>query len=281
MYKIKPYLLFDLEGGKGKALQNNTSTVVVTSPAMARFLEALETNRTLIDSEESLKDYFPNNTEQALQFLLSNGIIYEYQKPVFTFEDIHIISNSKVFSDVFGLFFSDIFEGIKFHNDFSYGDKIDFLDDDSLCIIFLNPFSLGKFEKLVDSVSVHNCIVKVAFYYNHSLYLSNYHKPSWKNPCPKCFFYSLEAQLRSENKIEGSYNFQTLVDILYLKEIKFDFACVLKPYHLLGMMNTMLYQLDNPNEINSFANSVHDFKPGTHLFNADYAYHWEMCDCYE
>jgi len=277
MYKARPYLLFELEEGK-TLLQNNTSTVVLSNKQIVQFLMALEQDKSLLNSADALSEFFQNNTHQVITFMLANGIIYKEEVPALAFKNVHIVSNLKIFSELFYKFSAGVFDNV-------YTVDIDLsgsnITEDDLCIVFLNPFELGEFEKLMGAIHKTNCIVKAIFCYNHSIYMANYHKPSWKNPCPKCFFYSLEAQLRGKGTSHGGMNFQTLVDVIYLKDIKFNAQAILEPYHLLGVINTLFNQLTHIRSFGDDVNLAHDFKLETGTVNADYTYHWEMCDCYE
>jgi len=277
MYKVKPYLLF--ETNKGTALQNNVATIFVTNTNMINFLVALEKDKTLVNSSSQIDAYFSGNSEKAIQFLLENKVIYEVTKPLFEFNEIHVISNSELFMDVFALFSKDMTYDVQVHNPDCCDTTFSFLNNKSLCIIFLNPFDLNKFEGFLDVICKYDCIIKPMFYYNHAIYMANYHRPSWKNPCPRCFFYSLEAQLRTGNY--SSVTFQTLIDMLYIREVKFDLEAILSPHHLLGVMNVLFSQLNSVQSFNSFVSAVHDFKLESITVNMDYSYHWELCDCYE
>jgi len=279
MYKARPYLLFDTQ--EGTILQNNIATVLLKNDKIINFLRNLETNKSLLQSEEKIRVHFPNNYTEAINFMLANSIISQDKFPVFKFDDIHIISNSQVFSDFFASLSKDVCENVNFYDIISYDTELGFLSDKSLCVVFLNPFDLREYIKLNDEIAKHDCIVKFIFYYGHNIYISNYHKPSWKNPCPKCFFYSLEAQLRGDQKGGGSINFQTLIDIFYIRDVRFNSEATLKAHHLLGVMKALFDQFAETHKINSFVNIVHELTLESSYVNTDYAYHWEMCDCHD
>ncbi|MCL2249526.1 MAG: McbB family protein [Oscillospiraceae bacterium] len=279
MYKVKPFLLFDLNDGA--LLQNNEVTIHLKKQSMIKFLRELQEDRTIINSQLSIGEHFPNNAEHAVQFLLTNKVIFEEIKPTFNFTDIIVYSNSQMFIEIFEFLAKGSLENVRFDS-FEDG-KFDFRDfhEDSLVILFFNPLELRIYEKTVETIRKIGCAVKVIFYYNHSIYMSNFHKKKWYNPCPKCFFYVIEAQLRGASKSHGSVNFQTLIDILYLHETNFKIECILNPLRLLGVMNELLNQITSPNNINSFVNIVHEFSLESSYENSDYSYHFEMCDCYE
>ena len=278
MYKTKPYLLFEIQDGK--VFQNSTSTLVLTSQSMIRFLENLETDKSLLTSEERIKEYFPNNHTDALKFLLDNGIIYKEKLPHFRFDEVHVVSNSKVFNEAVLYFSQDMEFTTILHAFESKPLDMHRLRENTLCLVFLNPFNLKIHEKIATEMRTIACISKFIFYYNHSLYMSNFHKPSWVNPCPKCFFYNVEAQLRGGPR-NLSKNFQSMIDMMYVKETMFDIEAVLAPHDLLGVMNVLFTQIKSSTEFNSYTNVVHSFTQDFIKVNTDYAIHWELCDCYE
>ena len=278
MYKIRPFLIYDIE--IGTVFQNGLNTVVVKNKEVIELLKDLDKGKELEISEEKLKSYFPNNFEAALKFILNNNIIYEEIKPVFSFKDLHVYSNCDAFKTTLDFFIKDIdfFEKKEIHDleNYNYLPK-----KDDLAIIFLNPFELGEFKNVVDKFKETGCVVKFIFYYNNSIYISNYYKPEWKNPCPKCFFYSLEAQLRSYGQNPEYLNFQTLVDMFSAKEIKFKSEALLKPHNFIGVMDALFNQFKNINNFNAIVNEVWEISVETTYTNTDYCYHFDMCDCYE
>lgn len=278
MYKIKPFLIYDIE--VGTVFQNSTSTALVKNKKLINFLKDLEINKKNTITENELKNYFPNNFEETLHFILTNNIIYRKIEPIFSFNDLYIYTNCNVFKEVSQFFIKDLdsFGKIEFHNlEKSYSLP----KEDDLCIIFLNPFELVEFEKIVNKFKEIDCVVKYIFYYNHSIYISNFHKPSWKNPCPKCFFYSLESQLRSFGNINENLNFQTLVDMFSVKEAKFKSWFLPKPYNFISVFDVLFNQFKSLSDFNSIVNLVHEISIETTYINTDFCYPWDMCDCYE
>ena len=79
----------------------------------------------------------------------------------------------------------------------------------------------------------------------------------------------------------GSFNFQTLIDLLYSNEVKFNIEAKLNPVDLISTMNILLRDLRNTGNINNIINNVYEIGLNLNELNEDVAYHWEMCDCYE
>ena len=148
-----------------------------------------------------------------------------------------------------------------------------------LLIVFFNPFNLDKMNQIDLFAKKKNILVKFIFPYNNKIYFTNFYKKSWYNPCPMCFFYMLESQLRGETE-ENNINFQTLLDLLYAQKAIFDIHLPLDSsvylqiiYHLARYLRNMPddNKLDEVLEI-----CLKDFS-----VNRDIACHWGYCDCYE
>ena len=110
-------------------------------------------------------------------------------------------------------------------------------------------------------------------------FLANYYKRSWYNPCPLCFFGAIESQIRGEDN-DNNINFQTIIDLLYAKNILFkselplDKLTYLQIIYILSSYMGEIpenYKLDEVLELNLSNYSV----------RRDIAYHWGYCDCYE
>ena len=144
--------------------------------------------------------------------------------------------------------------------------------------IFLNPFNLEKYIEVCNQLIETKMTLRTSFFYNHSIYISNLYKKGWYNPCPKCFFYALETQLRAS--ISSSINFQTMMDLIYTKNSRFNVVSDLTHLDLNTIMTLLLKDIKFKENLNTI-NNVYELDLGTYRLTEDSSYHWELCDCYE
>lgn len=277
MYKFKPFLLYHLKEDN-YVIQNGEATVIITNNKLVDFLKYLEEEKTLECTDEIFEEYFDDQAPAAIEFLKHNHIISDNQTLPnnIKFENKFLISNDNTFKDYFNITFSGYeFNYMNVDECLNYSFK-----ENDLIIIFLNPFNLNEYRNLCDIVKETKAIIKMIFYYNHSLYITQYYKQSWYNPCPKCFYYSLETQLRGDiNK--GSFNFQTLVDLIYKQKPMFKLEANLLPKDFVIIMYILTKDFNNPSNLVNNINKVYEIDLLTMKINEDNCYHWEVCDCYE
>lgn len=84
--------------------------------------------------------------------------------------------------------------------------------------------------------------------------------------------------MRAEPVSRGM-NFQTIIDLLYKKNPRFEVKFPIKKTDMIFILNILRNQKAKP--INDGANIVYQYNIKTKMVSQDYAYHWEMCDCYE
>lgn len=279
MYTIKSYLIHDIDDGC--ILQNGISTVIIKNDKLKRFLENVEQKGVQKISVDFIKQEFQEQYDDVTKFLLENQIIFEYHEPDLNWNKIWVISNDHTFSNYFKYSIEGSGEDIINLTITDNELDLDNLKENDLCIVFLNPFDINKYIEICDLIKEKNAIIKTVFFYNHSIYISNFHKKDWFNPCPKCFFYSLETQLRGGLTPNGSFNFQTLIDLLYSNEVKFNIETKLNPVDLITTMNVLSRDLRHTGNVNNIINNVYEIGLNLNELNEDIAYHWEMCDCYE
>jgi len=273
-YRLLPYIISPTP--KGLFFQNTQTTAVIKQPAVVDFLTRMDRGREQLLTGEDC----PN--EQLLAFLLSNRILIEINQEAVRYNRVWIASNCTVFASVGQSLMStlpDLPRERIAH--IALGSLADTdLQADDVVIALLNPLNIADFKQLVSTLSQSDCLQKLCFYYNAHLYISNLHRPSWKNPCPLCFFSNIATQLRSDNRVQ-SVNFQRIVDILYLDKLPIETAFVPEPYHYAQLVAMLIEQLNSANDTNYLANHVTSIDINTGLTNTDTACHWELCNCYE
>lgn len=273
MYKIQPYIWQDIIEGQ-TIFQTKNSTVVITNKKLRDFLVKLESEQ-IIELDDSIFDLYFDEMEKVkvISFLLENGILREKIYKKMCIDQIVILSNDDNFSKSM-LFNLNEIKVIRVDEIKTFKFK-----KDDLLIIFLNPFSLDLLKRITHFIKTKNLISKFIFSYNNRIYFSNFYRQSWYNPCPLCFFYALESQLRGENS-ENNINFQTIIDILYAQKAEFsinlplDSSAYLQIVYVLSKYFNKLpddRQLDEVLELNLKDYSI----------SKDIAYHWGYCDCYE
>lgn len=276
MYKVEPFIWYDLDEGKA-IFQTRNSTVVVTNKNIRDFLVALEERKILNVDEIILNQYLGKmDHEKIVNFLVEQKILRIEEERKVCIKRTLILSNDIKFNKSIDLNLSDT-------NDLLFVDKgklqeIEVKKTD-LLLVFLNPFELKEMEKLVEIVKNKDIICKFVFSYNNKVYISNFYKKSWYNPCPLCFFYEIESQLRGEQG-ENTINFQTIIDLLYAENILFKSVLPLNQVDYLQIVYILSkyicftpenYKLDEVVELN-----LSDYN-----IRKDIAYHWGYCDCYE
>ena len=275
-YHVLPFII--TASSNDLVLQNAYSICVINNKSMKSFLEEIDSKCISIVDEEILNKYFQDNQKEALEYLFNNKIIEEEKNIHLEFSKIHFLTNDSLF-----------YESLTFNckgNKFDYKiDKLDndfeYLDfyNDNLYIVILNPFNLYYFKELVNFFKNKDLLCKFAFSYNNCFYFSNYYKREWGNPCPLCFFSQIEAMLRSESKAYKIMNFQTILDIIYRNDPKFEVNIIFTNYSALGIVNHLLNDLNCFN--NYDINKISYIDLNNRNMNYDCALHWELCDCYE
>ena len=146
-------------------------------------------------------------------------------------------------------------------------------------IVFLNPFDLKTMNELTEEIKKKNLLVKFIFAYNNKIYFSNFYKKSWCNPCPMCFFYELESQLRGENS-EDQISFQTMIDVLYEQKAQFSVHLPLDSIDYIHII-CLLSKYFNKEIKSYYYDEVLELDLADYKVSEDTAYHWGYCDCYE
>lgn len=277
MFKIHPFIITNYDDMS--VIQNSLSTVVLKNAEMINFFNWADSNAEYNVSLEKLNSFFKDETDTAIEFMKANKLIGITVSKNINFENVVIVSNDKTFLN------SMKFNACGHFENFIYEDLPDNFNEfkinnpDDLYIFFLNPFNYKYYSELVSIVKEHNTLCRFAFYYNHSIFLSNYYKKEWGTPCPLCFFGNLEASLRGKSKELSTVSFQTLLDLVYKKDPQFKIENSFNNYSILIFVNIILNELKIKD--NSYINNVQyiDFNRNTVLM--DQAIHWELCDCYE
>lgn len=276
MYKVNPFLIHDLES-KEAIIQTNSSTVLISNTMLIQLLKKIE-----INNLEKISEYWLSSNEcdeEMILFLLDNNILIKVADILPN--QIHRIvccSNNLQFRDFFKLLFDSKYEIICLDIEMCYQFKFDIND---VCVFFLEPFLYTDLLKLADYVKEKNLLSKFIFYYNYSIYISNFYKKDWHIPCPKCFFSNLENHLRG-NQITDKMNFQLLIDLIYRKKTIFPIETKLYNYDFMLLMYLLQSQFSSLNARENYVLfELCEIALQTNTLTKDQAVYWEICDCYE
>lgn len=281
MYDINPYLLYSINKEKEKyhILQTKSNSIIIKSNPLISFLSFLEENEISCISKFEIYNFFEENIEfsdRVISFLCDNDIFKTRAKKELDFSNIAIYSNDKK-NDVEYLF-RKVFEEMIVLNSI---EDVKTLKNIGILFILFNPFNLKKLKEVVEKLKEYdNLVYKVIFPYNNSIYISNYYSKKWNNPCPLCFFDSLEAQLRGNINSDLNLNFQMVIDLIYKENTEFEYEGLISERDYLPLMNIILRDITNE-KIELNIDKVYEISLKDYRINNDIAYYWEMCDCYE
>ena len=278
MYKVNPFLVHEIEH-QNYVLQTKSSTVLITNEQLINILLQIEREQIGQISKEWIENNIINiSSEKVIDFLINNNIITIINNIDYKFMKIICCSNNISFTKLFYSIFESKYEIIAISLDEIYNYK--FCESD-FCIIFLDPFIYSDFICLDKHIKEKNIITKFIFYYNYSLYITNFYKYDWHTPCPKCFLSNLESHLRGSQFTEG-LNFQLLIDLIYKKSLKFPVSAEISSYDLVSLMFFLKKQIsDFESNKNYVINELCEISLENNQTVKDSSVYWEMCDCYE
>lgn len=278
-YLIKPFLIYNLPNKKTTIIQTRESSFATKDVQLINFLKYLEEYNISEITNVELTTITKNEeiTSQVISFLLENNIAAISKDIKTSFREIFVYSNDISFIQGINFFTENDILTNQDLEDFGSTGK-----QESLIILALNPFSIKELKKLVNNIPENSTnIYKIIFPYNNALYISNYYSPEWGNPCPLCFFYSLEAQLRGSQTGKEFLNFQLMVDLFYKEKSNFIYEGLLEKKDWLPVLNFLYHDLSNKDTLFEKIDDVTEIDFTSHSVTHDTSYHWEMCDCYE
>jgi McbB family protein len=276
-YKIYPFLLHNFEDNQ-LVVQNMKNIVLLHHKDMIEFFYELDKYSYQSLNTVLLSKYFGKKTNDALQFLIDNQLIFEEKNHSLIYKTVNIFSNDECINKSLkfnlegsekkiNFFQVDIYDMLKL----DYSNK-----SEDLNIFILNPFNYKEIVELTSYLKKVNLMFQMIFYYNNYFYISNYYKEEWMNPCPCCFFSKIESELRAESQM-GINTFQTIMDLIYKREPMFQTEAILQPCNILPLINIIKKQISSFDE--SLLKLVNSLDINTSRVTVDVAMHWELCDC--
>lgn len=275
-YKVQPFIWQRIKKNK-TIFQTKSTTIIVTSENLTNFLLDVEKERRTEIDESYLTKYFSEEEkEKVMNFLLTNRLLVLSEERNLDMENIVLLTNDKKFEKSFQYNLKDSCKTKTIDLEVFY--EMTFYPKDVL-IVFLNPFDLKTMNELTEEIKKKDLLVKFIFAYNNKIYFSNFYKKSWCNPCPMCFFYELESQLRGENS-EDQISFQTMIDVLYEQKAQFSVHLPLDSIDYIHII-CLLSKYFNKEIKSYYYDEVLELDLADYKVSEDTAYHWGYCDCYE
>lgn len=279
-YKVYPFVITKWEDYA--IIQNCNNITILKDQEMIRFFESMDAESSLVISEGELNHHFPQSTDSAMSFMICNKLMCKVKVANRYFENLLFLTNDLICYNSF-IYNS---EGCEISSDAVYIEDFATLPEEywhehrnDLIIFMLNPFSLKMLEKVVNIVREYNITTRVVFSYNNNVYFSNYYKPEWYNPCPKCFFAHLEGALRCASHLQDAPSYQTIIDLIYTRSPAFPIYNRFTPHIVVPIISELLK--DVPINDNYNVNGVKIYDISKRKINYDNIIHWELCDCYE
>ncbi|MGX7412758.1 McbB family protein [Enterococcus caccae] len=279
-FEVKPYLIYSLNEEETTIVQTRESSFATKSAELIEFLSYLEINKIEKISFEDMITMFGSHdlAQSSIEFLLSYSILKPFQTKYLTKkEEITFFSNDDSFNDLVNIFWKDRNVDSQELKEFELFDK-----ENNLVIVSLNPFSLKQLKEIVSLIKKDSSnIYKFIFPYGHGVYLSNYYSPLWGNPCPLCFFYSIESYLRGSQTGKDNLNFQVMVDLFYKEKGTYEYNGLLKLEDWLPVFSQLNKDFNLEEDVISEVDDVLKIDLVGNTLSYDTCYLWEMCDCYE
>lgn len=277
IYKVPPFIISSYDDFS--VVQNSKSTVLIKDSTIAQYFKNVEESKKDIFKFNELLEIFEGKVGIVIDFCLKNNLIEYYEEVDLEYNDLFILSNDSSFIDscIFNL---DQIVNSKFLNYDKYGVmEMPEIPEKSLVTIFLNPFTYNDFLEISNKLSKDDITFRIAFYYEHRIYITNYYKKTWYNPCPICFFSNLRSALSSYSNVSGSLSFQNLLELIYEKDPGFKLQVNLNNGNILNLIYLISTTIDIDD--NYKVNNTYVFDYINNIFGSDRAFYWDLCDCYE
>lgn len=278
-YKLIPYLIHKNE--EVAIIQNEQTTCVIKDKTLINFFVENDDKPSFQFTLDDLTKCFGEKAQEFLDFMLQNSLICVDEFKAKAIERVSFFTNSKLIYESleYNLKGLSISYTVKLFENPQELTKEDFSSDDTVSYFILNPFSYNEYCELESLLKELDVIHKFAFYYNYRFYFTNYHRASWHNPCPLCYFSHLEGSLRAVSKRTNKMSFQTIVDLIYTKMTYFNCEAILDNAKLIPLINEVLLDLKDLNHYT--IKCVKNINLSTGVVEYDVATHWEVCSCHD
>ena len=157
MYKIRPYLIQEIH--EGIVVQNGISTTAITSERVIEFLKEIERQNYITIEDALLIDFFGNDCEEVISFLISNEIIEHIEEISYNYKYIKILTNSQEFSEVVEFCKSDFDEKIIVYSINELDKCLEKITKDDMILVYMNPFNMEKYIEISDLLIEKDIII--------------------------------------------------------------------------------------------------------------------------
>lgn len=290
-YSIENFIYHELPEGD-IVVQSKQGIVKVTDQSMINFIKMIDNQELYRTIDESdIEGTFNEQTEEAIDFLFSYGIISNYNVDYnFEVKGYEFFSNDESYLKMIEFTTKEDYENKNL--DINYHDNIDQInfEEDQFVSCFLNPYSKSLADEIVSRAKESNCTLLMAYTYNNNIYINNLYKETWKNPCHFCNFNHIESQLRIQE--DGNVTYQHLVDLIYHEDPQFQIELKLSQKDLLHLV-TQIVKIVDGYIVQDEMTPAHDSYAPLYLSESilinllsnevikDFSIHSELCDCYE
>lgn len=246
-YSISKYIIFPLNEYE-VVIQNQQGIVKIHDIAMIQLLKEWDSKKTLETTTEELESMFSNDTEEAIQFLQSYGIIDEVKPKMIDIDKISIVSNNyKV-----GQLLSEIIKqdyGMQLPVAYHTMDTLPEVQESELLIGFLSPYSKKLGRKIKSrQLQKENSKLLLSYIYNNNFYIDCLYSPEWKVPCHECYIGYIEAQSYLEERSNVTY--QQMINALYSQTDDFMIEVPLSSVQKINIVRLLV------NKINKYLNNL-------------------------
>lgn len=291
-FKVTNFILYETTN-KNIVVQTEKGIVNIEDDKLKEFIYWLDIRSVASISIEHIKNNFESDYEEVIEFLEYFGLLISKSNMTYNIQKIIIYSNNDEYLSIHKTFFKkslDIFKNLEiiYLNDENF--DLENLNDKTLLICFLNPYSKEKALYINNKVKESNAILSMNFSYNNKFYFDNLYSNMWKNPCHRCSIENLETQLRNE-KHSTNGNYQNFIDMMYSNHTDFNVGYKLDKRDIFKIIDILWLNLETicirpENGILSITQSYEDINEIIEYdaiekkLSRDLAIHWEVCDCY-
>lgn len=284
VYKINKFLYYFIKDDL-MICQNEFGVVKIHHQSLIDFLKSIHIevrNKETISYDE-VNNFFPDDTEGVIDFLLSRQLISEYHELNFNIQRVLMISNSE---EVEKMVIDNIHEDIVVSSlGLEETEQLNSFEDNTLVVLFLNPYIKSK-AKLIRDISMksRNCFVITSYMHNEKFHFDSVFNSEWKTPCHICNMGILEETL-THNRIANDY--KKFIDTMMTEHSEFIPASILGKRKVINISTFIINKIEAIVGADTYAQfNMKDFKNNYQVelndqsFFTDTSIHWELCDCY-
>ncbi|MCG7315589.1 McbB family protein [Priestia flexa] len=290
VFMINKYLQYSLPDDS-LVIQTTIGITKVTDKRMVNLLKEWDKGGVTKVSFDTLKNLFEEDTQGAIGYLESYGVIKSKKNINIDINGLLVVSNTHLTQQyVFDTLYNQY--GINLDTKAVHTD--DFLNltdkelEQKLIVIILNPYDKTFVDSLLKKQkALNSSITLMGYIYANNFYMDCLYNYDWKLPCHNCHMGHIKSNLYLDESDHMTY--QQIIDQLYSEANEgFEIGVPLSAVQELNIACLVV------NKVNKYINDLSI--PSIHIeeFNQctlldlksfkkyeDTSIHWEMCDCYE